>query len=487
MIKKIMFQGTGSDVGKSIIVAGFCRTLKKLNISPVPFKPQNMSNNAGITIDGGEIGRSQILQAKACNLEPHTDMNPVLLKPQSNMSSQIVVQGKVLQNCKSEYFRELKPKLIQSVLESFNRLADSYDIVVVEGAGSPAEINLREGDIANMGFATQTNTPVILVVDVDRGGSIASVVGTYNILPENERKLIVGYIINKFRGDISLYQGAIDEITNRTKLKCFGILPWFEQAKLLPAEDGLGLDNIKNQENKTDFKICVLRTPRISNFDDLDPLFQTKNITVQVLENGQALPIDCDMVLLVGSKSTISDLKYIKDCGWENDIISHYRRGGFVMGICGGYQMLGKKINDPKNYEGNIKSIDGIRLLDCETTMSDNKNLSPYVGTDIITNTKFSGYKMHMGITTGNDTNNPFSIDINNKKDGAISKCGKVFGSYVHSIFNDDTFRQKFLKNITGFEIEVQSYDKNVETTLDQLACHIEKYIDIDEILKISH
>ncbi len=487
MIKKIMFQGTGSDVGKSIIVAGFCRTLKKLNISPVPFKPQNMSNNAGITIDGGEIGRSQILQAKACNLEPHTDMNPVLLKPQSNMSSQIVVQGKVLQNCKSEYFRELKPKLMQSVLESFNRLTDSYDIVVVEGAGSPAEINLREGDIANMGFATQTNTPVILVVDVDRGGSIASVVGTYNILPENERKLIVGYIINKFRGDISLYQSAIDEITNRTKLKCFGILPWFEQAKLLPAEDGLGLDNIKNQENKTNFKICVLRTPRISNFDDLDPLFQTKNITVQVLENGQALPIDCDMVLLVGSKSTISDLKYIKDCGWENDIISHYRRGGFVMGICGGYQMLGKKINDPKNYEGNIKSIDGIRLLDCETTMSDNKNLSPYVGTDIITNTKFSGYKMHMGITTGNDTNNPFSIDINNKKDGAISKCGKVFGSYVHSIFNDDTFRQKFLKNITGFEIEVQSYDKNVETTLDQLACHIEKYIDIDEILKISH
>lgn len=481
-----MFQGTGSDVGKSLMVSGICRALKNRNINTAPFKPQNMSNNAGVTIDGGEIGRAQLLQAKACGKDAHTDMNPVLLKPQSNTGSQVIVQGKVLKSVSSEYFRELKPELMSAVLDSFNRLINNNDIVVIEGAGSPAEVNLRDGDIANMGFALETNTPVILVVDVDRGGSIASIIGTMAVLTAEEKKLVKGYVINKFRGDIKLYDDALDIINKETGLKCFGVLPWFEKAGLLPAEDAVALDNISNTDTANSKKICVLKTPRISNFDDLDPLKQTDNIDLHILSNGEPIPSDCDMVLLVGSKSTISDLEYIKSVGWDIDIKSHHRRGGLVMGICGGYQMLGNVINDPNNIESNISSITGLGLLNVETTLDTTKQLNEYTGIDTITNSNFIGYEMHMGKTTGNDCDNPFSHNGDNQPDGAISKCGKVFGSYIHSIFNDDEFRSAFLSKIFDTKIINNSYDKTVEATLDELAEHIEKYLDMDGILKAS-
>ena len=394
MTKNIMFQGTGSDVGKSLVVAGICRALKRRGMNPVPFKPQNMSNNAGVTADGGEIGRAQMLQAKACVVPPTTDMSPVLLKPQSNMGSQVIVQGKVLETADSSYFRTLKPKLMTAVMESFNRLKNNTvlnDIVLIEGAGSPAEINLREGDIANMGFAEQADVPVVLVVDVDRGGSIASVVGTMAILPESEKARIKGYVINKFRGDVKLFQGALNEIEHHCGLKCFGVIPWFDKAHLLPAEDAVALDT---SQNKSDGKIniSVPRLPCIANFDDLDPLSQHPDVNVNIITQGMVIPSDSDVILLAGSKSTLGDLQYLKDNGW-GIIIAHNRRGRLVMGICAGFQMLGTAVHDPDHVEGTIDSLKGLGLLDIETVMRGDKKLVELQGTSHFTNTKFQAMK----------------------------------------------------------------------------------------------
>ena len=487
MAKSIMFQGTGSDVGKSLVVAGVCRALKKRGLKPSPFKPQNMSNNAGVTVDGGEIGRAQMLQAQACGLKAVVHMNPVLLKPQSNMGSQVIVQGKVLENADSSYFRVLKPKLMKAVLESFNRLKSQSDIVVIEGAGSPAEINLREGDIANMGFAEQADVPVVLVVDVDRGGSIASVVGTMAILPDSEKARIKGYIINKFRGDVKLFQGALDEIEKHCSLKCLGVLPWFEGAKILPAEDAVALDKVDSfKKKKGRIKICVPRLPRIANFDDLDPLRQEPDVDVHIISTGEVIPTDADVVLLVGSKSTLGDLTDLKANGWDIDIIAHNRRGGIVMGICAGYQMLGKALHDPNNIESAIDTMTGLSLLDTETTMVGDKKLVQVSGTASGINASFTGYEMHMGKTTGRDTSRPFAILSNGSTDGAISIDGTVMGTYVHGIFSDDTFRNAFLNTLRSDSIATVKYNQAVEQTLDDLACHMEQHLDIDGVLNIA-
>ena len=489
MTKNIMFQGTGSDVGKSLVVSGICRALKRRGMHPVPFKPQNMSNNAGVTADGGEIGRAQMLQAKACGMPPSTDMNPVLLKPQSNMGSQVIVQGKVFETANSAYFRILKPKLMNAVMESFTRLKINHDIVLIEGAGSPAEINLREGDIANMGFAEEADVPVVLVVDVDRGGSIASVVGTMAILPESEKTRIKGYIINKFRGDVKLFQGALNEIEYHCGLKCFGVIPWFDKAHLLPAEDAVALDT---SQKKSDGKIniSVPRLPCIANFDDLDPLKQHLDVNVNIITQGMVIPSDSDVILLAGSKSTLGDLQCLKDNGWDIDIIAHNRRGRLVMGICAGFQMLGTAVHDPDHVEGTIDSLKGLGLLDIETVMRGNKKLVEVQGTSHFTNTKFSGYEMHMGETSGASLNRSFATlagrNSADMHDGAISIDGTVIGTYVHGIFNNDDFLNAFLNTLHNDAISTGKYEQCVEDTLDGLACHMEEHIDIDALLDIA-
>ncbi|NBX08353.1 MAG: cobyric acid synthase, partial [Marivivens sp.] len=372
MAKAIMIQGAGSNVGKSMVVAGLCRAFRKRGLSVAPFKPQNMSNNAAVTSDGGEIGRAQALQALACGLAPHTDMNPVLLKPETDVGAQVIVQGKRLTTLKARDYGKMKSTLMVSVLDSFHRLAQAHDLIIIEGAGSPAEVNLREGDIANMGFAEAAGVPVILFGDIDRGGVIAQLVGTHVILPEDDRNRIKGFGINKFRGDTSLFAEGMTAIVDHTGWAPLGIVPWFDQAWRLPAEDVMDL---KGRPGGA-FKIAVPRLNRIANFDDLDPLSAEPNVTVEIVEAGRPLPADADLVLIPGSKSTIADLAHFRAQGWDIDLQAHIRRGGRVLGICGGYQMLGREIRDDDGIEGAPSRVAGLGQLDVVTEMKPHKRLT---------------------------------------------------------------------------------------------------------------
>ena len=348
-----MVQGTGSDVGKSLLVTGLCRALTRRGIRVRPFKPQNMSNNAAVTADGGEIGRAQALQARACGVAPSVHMNPVLLKPTAEVGAQVVVQGRVTANADARAYHRMKPSLMSPVLESFARLRGEADLVLVEGAGSPAETNLREGDIANMGFALTARVPVVLVADIERGGVLASLVGTHALLEPAERDMVAGYVVNKFRGDPSLFDPAIMEIGGRTGWRCFGVLPFLEAARRLPQEDAMALESAPLvTTGKTAIRIAVPRLARIANFDDLDPLAAEADVRVRILQPGEALPAETDLVLLPGTKATLSDLAYLREQGWDVDILAHHRRGGLVVGLCGGYQMLGRSVADPGGAEG---------------------------------------------------------------------------------------------------------------------------------------
>ena len=335
-----MFQGTGSDVGKSLVLAGLCRIFANRGIITCPFKPQNMSNNAAVTKDGGEIGRAQALQAQAARTPLSVHMNPVLLKPQAEIGAQIVLQGKFLGSTLAKDYHKLKPTLMPKVMESFKNIVKKTELTLIEGAGSPAEINLRESDIANMGFAETADIPVILVADIDRGGVIAQLVGTYLLLSETERKRTVGYIVNKFRGDLSLFDDGLRIIKKQTTLACLGIIPWFDQAKTLPKEDTMALRGTVYHQSSSGIKIAVLRFPRIANFDDLDPLSAEPDVTLNIIEPGYPIPGDVDLVLLPGTKTTLADLNVLRSEGWDTDIQAHIRRGGIVVGLCGGYQML---------------------------------------------------------------------------------------------------------------------------------------------------
>ncbi|MDA1072770.1 MAG: cobyric acid synthase, partial [Proteobacteria bacterium] len=354
MTAAVMFQGTGSDVGKSLVVAGLARAFTRRGLAVRPFKPQNMSNNAGVTADGGEIGRAQMLQARACGVAPSVHMNPVLLKPQSEKGAQVVVQGRVAGNAQARDYHAMKPTLLAAVRDSFARLERQADLVLVEGAGSPAEVNLRAGDIANMGFALAAGVPVVLVGDIERGGVIASIVGTMALLEHDERATVAAYLINKFRGDVSLFDGAIGILKDRTGLDCLGVVPHLAAPRRLPAEDAMALDShgaLARGERRA-IKVAVPRLERIANFDDLDPLVAEPDVAVVLVAAGEAIPGDADLVLLPGSKSTMSDLRALKANGWHVDIAAHVRRGGAVLGLCGGYQMLGTSVADPEGIEG---------------------------------------------------------------------------------------------------------------------------------------
>lgn len=474
----LMFQGTGSNVGKSMLVAGLCRAAVRRGLSVAPFKPQNMSNNAAVTADGGEIGRAQALQAMACGLQPVTDMNPVLLKPESETGAQVVVQGKRIATVKARDYAALKPELMVPVLQSFQRLKARYDLVIVEGAGSPAEVNLRAGDIANMGFAVAADVPVILTGDIDRGGVIAQIVGTQVVMDALDNAQVAGFLVNKFRGDPRLFDDGYEVIEQRTGWRGFGVLPWFADAWKLPAEDAL---DIAKHVGTGAFKIVCLGLSRIANFDDLDPLSQESGVSVMMLQPGQAIPGDTDLVIIPGSKSTRGDLAFLRAQGWDVDLLAHRRRGGFILGICGGYQMLGNMIVDADGIEGTAGESEGLGLLDVVTEMVPDKRLSQITATHAASGQDFEGYEIHIGRTDGADCVRPFA-SIGNRPEGAISADGKVIGSYLHGMFRNDAFRAAFLRDF-GVEASGTSYDATVETTLDALADHIEAHLDVDAIL----
>jgi adenosylcobyric acid synthase len=485
----IMFQGTGSDVGKSLIVAGLCRAFARRGLKVRPFKPQNMSNNAAVTADGGEIGRAQALQARACGIAPSRHMNPVLLKPQSETGSQIVVQGRMFGSAKAADYHRLKPQLLEKVLESFAALGDEADLVLVEGAGSPAEVNLRAGDIANMGFALAADLPVVLIGDIDRGGVIASLVGTRALLSDAECARIKGFLINKFRGDRALFDDGLRIISEKTGFESLGVAPWFGAAADLPAEDGVALDGAHHgyaARTGAAIKIAVPKLPRISNFDDLDPLRAEPGVSVDFVASGRPLPADADLILLPGSKSTIADLAAFRAEGWDIDLQAHLRRGGRVLGLCGGYQMLGRRIADPQGIEGASGAVEGLGLLDVETALTAEKTLVEIGGVEKTTGATVRGYEMHVGVTTGADCARPM-LDLGGRPDGAVSSDGHVLGCYLHGLFAADGFRRAFLESLRPGSGSDLQFEVKVDRTLDALADHLEQHLAVDRIWEIAN
>src|SRR5271165_1891216 len=477
-----MFQGTGSDVGKSLIVAGLCRAYARRGLAVRPFKPQNMSNNAAVTVEGGEIGRAQALQARACGVAPSVHMNPVLLKPQSETGSQVVVQGRVIGAARAREYQELKPKLMSAVLDSFALLKAEADLVLVEGAGSAAEINLREGDIANMGFARAAGCPVAVIADIDRGGIFAQILGTKAALTPDDAAMIEGFIVNKFRGDASLFESAMATIAERTGWRALGLLPFFAGATRLPAEDAFCLGALKTRTDGL-VTIAVPMLARIANFDEFDPLRMEPSVRLVFVHPGEALPL-ADLIILPGSKATIADLDFFQQQGWHVDLLAHARHGGRVLGICGGYQLLGTSVADPQGIEGPARKVEGLCLLDVETVLTGEKTLREVEGKRIGDGEPFRGYEMHVGRTTGPDCARPFLRFADGRVDGATSENGLIAGAYVHGLFADDRQRAAWLSSL-GAPSEI-AYEATVERTLDELADHCEAHLDCDAMLGMA-
>ncbi len=480
----LMLQGTGSDVGKSLLLTALARHYTRRGLSVRPFKPQNMSNNAAVTDDGGEIGRAQALQARAARVPPTVDMNPILLKPEGESGAQVVVQGKIAGRADARAYHAMKPSLLPKALESFGRVAAEADLVLVEGAGSPAEINLRAGDIANMGFAEAADLPVVLVGDIDRGGVIASLVGTCRLLEEAERARIRGYLINKFRGDVSLFEPAFAPIKAETGLDCLGVVPYFPEVALLPAEDALGLDRIA-ANGRGPIRIAVPRLPRIANFDDLDPLRAEPEVAVEIVAPGKALPV-ADLILLPGSKATLSDLAFLREQGWDIDILAHRRRGGRILGLCAGYQMLGREVSDPQGIEGRAGSVPGLGMLDVATELTPAKALRKVAGTHLATGAPVHGYEMHIGRTDGPDRARASLMLMGQGEDGARSADGLVEGCYVHGLFASDAFRRRLLASLRPGHASTVAYEQTVEDVLDRWAEHVARSVDTDRLLEIA-
>lgn len=482
--RALMFQGTGSDVGKSLIVAGLARAFVNRGLAVRPFKPQNMSNNAAVTMDGGEIGRAQALQARAARVPPSVHMNPVLLKPQSEVGAQIVVQGRVHGAAKAADYQKIKPTLMPFVQQSFARLQAEADLVLVEGAGSASEVNLRVNDIANMGFARAADVPVVLIGDIDRGGVIASLVGTKAVIEPADAALICGFLVNRFRGDPALFAAGMATIARHTGWEALGLVPFFPEARLLPAEDALALDHAREKKRNARLRIAVPILPHIANFDDLDPLEAEPAVELIRVRKGAALPGDADLVLLPGSKATIADITALRDAGFDIDIAAHRRRGGAVLGLCGGYQMLGRVIRDPQGFEGPPGECPGLGLLDVGTMLSNDKRLEPVSGMSA-EGVPFSGYEMHMGVTEGPDRVRPFARLSDGTTEGAVSADGRVVGTYVHGLFADDRQRAAWLQRFAAGDPAI-AYEMQVDATLDRLAEHLARHIDLDRLLKLA-
>jgi len=475
-----MLQGTGSSVGKSLLVAGLARALRLRGLRVAPFKPQNMSNNAAVTSDGGEIGRAQALQARAAGIAPSVHMNPVLLKPQSETRAQVVVQGRMQDSARARDYQAMKPALLPRVLESFAILRDQADIVLVEGAGSASEINLRAGDIANMGFARAADVPVVLVGDIDRGGVIASLVGTHAVLDPADAALVGGFIVNRMRGDPSLFADGMAEIARRTGWPALGLVPHFPAARLLPAEDSEDLAAARRPGAPVRIAVPVL--PRIANFDDLDPLAAEPAVDLILVHPGDPLPV-CDLVILPGSKATIADLATLREAGWDIDLHAHRRRGGRILGLCGGYQMLGRAISDPDGIEGPPGAVAGLGMLPVETIIGSDKRLVA-VGGVSQDGIGFAGYEMHVGVTDPGGASPLLRFD-DGRGDGAVSSDGLVAGCYVHGLFAHDAQRAAWLCRL-GAEPAPRNHEAEVEATLDALAAHLEAHVDVGRLIGMA-
>jgi adenosylcobyric acid synthase len=479
--KSLMFMGTGSDVGKSLLVAGLCRALANRGLRVAPFKPQNMSNNAAVTADGGEIGRAQALQARAARRAPIAAMNPVLLKPEHETGAQVVVRGQRRASMSAKTYWQERGQLMPEVLQSFRELSADADIVLVEGAGSASEVNLRANDLANFGFAQAAEVPVILVGDIERGGVIASIVGTLAVLAPADAARIRATLINKFRGDPALFAAGMAFIGERTGLPCHGPVPWFADAGKLPAEDSMALAAMTGTTGGT-LTIAVTQLPRIANFDDLDPLRAEPGVNVVMVQPGTPIPRHADWIILPGSKATRADLAALRANGWDIDILAHHRTGGRVLGICGGYQMLGRTIADPDGIEGAPGTSAGLGLLDVDTALTPVKQLRVEHAAHAATNAPISGYHMHMGETSGRDRARAFAL-LDGAGEGAVSLDGRVMGTYLHGLFSADTFRRAFLGHHAGPDL---SYEASIETTLDALANHLETHLDITALLALA-
>ncbi len=479
----LMVQGTTSDAGKSILVAGLCRVFKRRGLSVAPFKPQNMALNSAVTPDGGEIGRAQALQAQAAGVPLSVHMNPVLLKPNTDTGAQVILQGHSIGNLEALDYHQYKPKAAEAVFDSFQKLGKIYQHILVEGAGSPAEINLREGDIANMGFALRANCPVIIIADIDKGGVFAHLVGTLELLSKEERKLVKGFVINRFRGDIGLLQGGLDWLEEYTGKPVLGVLPYLHGLHL-DAEDAVP-ENVPSPLAK--LKVIIPRLPHISNHTDFEPLRLHPDIDFHYISHLETIP-PADLIILPGSKNVGFDLQWLKSQGWQQAINKHLRYGGKLIGICGGLQMLGSAIHDPLGIEGDAQSHTGFGLLDYETVLQSDKKLTNEIGTVTFSNTasaKVSGYEIHAGITTGKALENS-AVSLDGKPDGALSADNQIFTSYLHGLF-DSTEALQLILGWVSLEVS-QPFDINLqrEEQLERLADAIEESLDINKILKLA-
>ena len=485
----LMIQGCGSDVGKSVLVAGLCRLFANRGLTVRPFKPQNMSNNAAVTAPDaqghvGEIGRAQALQALACRTPPTVDMNPVLLKPQSDTGAQLVVRGQVEGVWQASGYQDRKAALLEVVVGSFRRLQAEADLVIVEGAGSPAETNLRAGDIANMGFARAANVPVVLVGDIDRGHVIASLVGAHAVLDEGDRAMIQGFLINKFRGDPALFNEGRAEIYRRTGWADLGMAPWLADARSLPAEDAVVLDQATSGQAGRRVRIAAPILSRISNFDDFDPLRHEPGVDFGFVPPGTPLPGDADLIILPGTKATLADLAFLRAQGWDIDIAAHVRRGGRVLGVCGGYQMLGRTISDPDGVEGVAGSAPGLGLLDVDTVLAGEKTLRQTAGRLAVSDAVFAGYEIHIGQTSGPGAARPFAR-IAGSPHGAVSADGRIAGLYVHGLFDRAEARAAILADLGAVSDGMDQTDR-VDHALDRIAEVLERHFDIPALGRIA-
>lgn len=482
--RAIMLQGTGSDVGKSLLVAGLCRIARRRGIDVAPFKPQNMSNNAAACLSGGEIGRAQALQARAAMVEPTTDMNPVLLKPEGDRRAQLVLNGKALGSKEAAEYMANRGNLLSPVIEAFDRLKAAHELIFVEGAGSPAEVNLRKGDIANMGFARAADIPVVLVGDIDRGGVIASLVGTRAVIEAEDAEMIEGFLINRFRGDQTLFADGISFIEDHTGWRSFGIVPWLPCAARLPAEDVVVLGQAKPKDGAV--VIAVPMLSRISNFDDLDPLRTEPDVEVRFIPPGQPIPRDADAIIVTGTKSTLADLAMIRTQGWDHDILAAWRTGAHIVGLCGGFQMLGTRIEDADAADGLAGSADGLGLFDMTTVMTFEKVVRPISGNTIADGDTVTGYEIHTGRSHGPALNRPFCRLEDGAFDGAVAAGGRLIGTYLHSVFASDTFRSRWLERLRSGLSSTLDYEESVENALDELADELEAAFDVDALLALA-
>ncbi len=477
----LMLQGTGSDVGKSVLVAGLCRLFANRGFKVIPFKPQNMSNNAAVTSDGGEIGRAQAVQALAARVAPHSDMNPVLIKPQSDRTAQIVIQGKMQGMRSAGGYQAEKARWLEAVLESYHRLAAQADLVLVEGAGSPAEINLRRGDIANMGFARAADVSVVLVGDIDRGGVIAAIAGTRAVLGPDDAAMIHGFIINRFRGDPALFKDGYRMTEQLSGWRGLGVVPWIAAARRLPAEDAVVLDTRVTTGGKV--VIAVPMLSRIANFDDFDALVAEPSVRLVMVPPGELLPAEASLVILPGTKATIADLAFLRAQGWDIDLAAHIRRGGQVLGICGGYQMLGTRIADPDGIEGPPGEVAGLGHLPVTTRLTQHKRLTEVTGVSIAEGAALRGYEIHCGVTDGPAP--PLLRLGDGRMDGAVSANGRIAGCYVHGLFDHPAQRAAWLGRL-GAASDGVDQAARVDAALDELAAALDRHLDVARLAEIA-